>query len=51
MPTDYVPQCHISTVLEHLQGRWLHHLYGQLCHCSTAPSEKEFFLISYLNLP
>jgi len=43
MPTDYVPQCHISTVLEHLQGRWLHHLPGQLCHCSTAPSEKEFF--------
>ena len=29
MPTDHVPQCHISTVLEHLQGRWFHHLPGQ----------------------
>ena len=29
MPTDHVPQCHISTFLEHLQGWWLHHLPGQ----------------------
>jgi len=26
---DHVPQCHIHTALEHLQGRWLHHLPGQ----------------------
>ena len=30
MPTNHAPQCHIYTVLEHLQGQWLHHLLGQL---------------------
>ena len=29
MPTAHVPQCHIHTALEHLQGRGLHHLPGQ----------------------
>jgi len=29
MPTDHVSQCHISLVLEHLLGQWLHHLPGQ----------------------
>ena len=29
MPTVYIPQCHISTALEHLQERWFHHLRGQ----------------------
>ena len=29
MPTAHVPQCHIHTALEHLQGWWLHHLPGQ----------------------
>jgi len=43
MPTDHIPQCHIHMALEHLQGWWLHHLPGQLCHCITAPSEKSFF--------
>jgi len=50
MPTDHVPQCHIPTALEYLHGQWLHHLPGQLCHCSTAP-EKKFFLTSNLNHP
>jgi len=50
MPTDHIPQYHMHTVLEHLQGQWLHHLPGQLCHCLTTPSENKFFLISNLNL-
>ena len=29
MPTNHVPQCHISTVMGHLQEWWLHHLPGQ----------------------
>ena len=29
MPTDCVPQGHVSTGLEHLQERWVHHLPGQ----------------------
>lgn len=29
MPTKHIPQCHISTFLEYLQGRWLQHLPGQ----------------------
>jgi len=29
MLTHHVPQCHISTVLEHLQEQWLYHLPGQ----------------------
>ena len=29
MPTEHVPQCHISTFLEYLQGWWLHHFPGQ----------------------
>ena len=36
MPTDHIPQCHISVVLEDLQGWLLHHLPGQpvpLHHC------------------
>ena len=37
MPTDHVRQCHIHTVLEHLQRWRLHHLPGHpvpLQHCS-----------------
>ena len=49
MPTNHVPHFHISIFLEHLQGWWLHHLPGQLCHCITTLSEKKFFLISNLN--
>lgn len=30
----------------HIQGQRLHHLPGQLCHCSTTPSDKKFFLTS-----
>ena len=48
MPTNCVPQCHMHTVLEHLQAQWLPE---QLCHCLTTPSEKAFFPISNLNLP
>jgi len=29
MPTVHVAQCHISTVLKHLQGQWLHDIPGQ----------------------
>jgi len=29
MPTNHIPQCHISTVLEHLQWWWLHLLPRQ----------------------
>jgi len=29
MPTKHVPECHISVVLEHFQGWWLHHFPGQ----------------------
>ena len=29
MPLSHFPQCHIHTVLEHLQGWWLYHLSGQ----------------------
>lgn len=29
MSTNHVPQCHIYTVLEHLQGWWHRHLFGQ----------------------
>ena len=29
MPTNHIPQCHIYTVLEHLQGWWFRHLPGQ----------------------
>ena len=32
-PLNHVPQCHISAILKHLQGEWLHHLPGQLCQC------------------
>lgn len=28
MPISHVPQCHISTLLEGLQGQWLHHPLG-----------------------
>ena len=38
MPTDHISQCHIYTFLEHLQGRWLHHLPGQLVPMCTACS-------------
>ena len=29
MASDCVPQCHINTFLEQLQGLWLHHFPGQ----------------------
>jgi len=42
--------CHTSAVLEHLQGRWLHHLPGQLCQCIAALSGT-FFPVSNRNAP
>ena len=51
MPTDHVHQCHIHTVSKHLQGRLLHHLPGQLCHCLTTLSEKKCFLTANLEYP
>lgn len=29
MSTNHIPQCHIHTFLEHLQGQWFHHLPEQ----------------------
>jgi len=49
VPTAHVPQCHISTFLNHLLGWGPHHLPGQLCHCNTALLEKKCFLMSNLN--
>jgi len=37
--------------LEHLQGRRLDHLPGQLCQCITTLFEDKFLIISTLNLP
>jgi len=34
MPTDHDHQCHISTLLKHLQGRRLHHPPVPMHHCS-----------------
>ena len=28
VPSDHLPQCHISMVLEHFHGRWPHHSLG-----------------------
>ena len=44
MPTDHVPQCHIHTVLEHLHGRWLHHLPGQPVPLQHRSFWEEIFL-------
>ena len=41
------PQCHISTVLEHLWGDSTMSL-GSLCQCITTHSEERFFLKSDL---
>lgn len=46
MPTNPIPQCHISTVPEHLQG--LHHVPGQPGPLLTSTSEKKCFRISNL---
>lgn len=51
MTTGHVPQCCISTLLEHLQGQWLHPLPGQLCQCISTLPEKKIFLLSNLDLP
>ena len=50
VPTAHVPQCHISKVLQHLQGQRLPHLPGQLYHCIATLSAK-LFLMSNLNFP
>ena len=50
LPTDHVPQCHVHTVLEHLQGWWPHHLPLQpvpLQHCSW----RRNCSTTHLNLP
>jgi len=41
MPTAHGPQCHIHMALEHLQGQWLHHLYGQPVPLSCCSSWEE----------
>ena len=48
MLTNQAPQCHISMVLKHLQGRWFHQLPVQPV---PASDQKKLFLISNLNLP
>ena len=30
MPSDHIPECHISIVVEHLQGKPLHHILSLL---------------------
>jgi len=35
---------------DHISRQWSHHLPVQLCHCITALFEKNFFLVSDLNL-
>ena len=50
MPTDHVPKCRISAVLEPLQGCWPHRPLGSLCHCTTTLLEN-FFLISNWTIP
>jgi len=49
MPTDHVPQCHISMALEHLQGCWSHHSLGSRAN-EYYSFEKKLFLISNLTL-
>jgi len=50
MPTNSVPQCHIHMVLEHLQGRWIHHLPGQPVPVPHHSFKEVVFLISNLNI-
>jgi len=47
LPTGHVLQCHISTLLEHLQGQWLHHLPGQPV---PMPHQPETFRLNSRNL-
>ena len=50
-PLPHIPQCHISTFLEPLQGHhWLHHPPGQPMPMLTTLSEENFFLISIVNI-
>ena len=51
MPTNYVSRCHISSIVEHFQGQWLHHLPDRLYQCLTALSERKRFLTSNQILP
>jgi len=39
----YVPQCHISTVLQHLPGQWLLRLHGQPVSMHYHLFREEFF--------
>jgi len=45
MPTNYVPQCHTYTILEHLQDWWLHQLPGHFLNISE---QQWYFNISLL---
>ena len=44
-PLNHVCKYHISTVLEPLQGQWVHHLLGCLFQYIATLSEKKCFLI------
>ena len=50
MPTDHIPQCHIHTALEQLQGSDSTTSLGSLCYCLTILYEKIFFLKSHTGL-
>ena len=43
VPISHIPQCHISTVLEHLQGQGFHHLPGQPISMHYHSFGEEFF--------
>jgi len=42
MPTDHIPKCHISTVLEHLQGWQLPTCLGSCANASPLFEEEIF---------
>ena len=50
-PLNHVPQCHIHTFLEHLQGQWLHHLPGQPIPIHHHSFSEEIFLHIQSELP
>lgn len=51
MPTHHIPQCHIHTVLEHLQGQWQPPPMGSCATASLLFLRINFSLIASLNFP
>jgi len=50
VPTDHIPQCHITMVPEPLHGPGLHTSLCNPCQCLTTLLERKSFLISKLTL-